>query len=192
MQRQKGFTLFEIIISLAILSVMSVVAGMGIVAGVKGYAFTRENAHLSQKINLAMGRITRELLEIIDLDPTNATAASLVYRNSRGWQGIGRVNQTIKLRTGPNLPDVANGDILIDNVAGFALTYVKDDGSGNEVAWVAGTDDVVLLANIEITLTLNRTDPDGGTISFNTTVSPRNNGNAGGVPVSTGKFSQWF
>jgi len=191
-QRQAGFTLFEIIISLAILSIMATVAGMGIVTGVKGYVFTRENAHLSQKINLAMGRVTREFLEIIDIDPTNVTANSLVYRNSRGWQGIGRINQTIKLRPGPNLPDAITGEILIDNVAGFALSYVKDDGSGNEVAWVAGTDDVVLLANIEITLTLIRTDPDGGTISFNTTVTPRNNGNAGGIAVTTGRFSPWF
>jgi prepilin-type N-terminal cleavage/methylation domain-containing protein len=190
--REAGFTLFEIIISLVILGVMAAVAGMGIVTGVKGYVFTRENAHLSQKTNLAMGRITKEFIEIIDIDSTNVTADSLVYRNARGWHGIGRVNQTIKLRAGMNLPDAATGDILVDNVAGLALSYIKDDGSGNEVAWVAGTDDVTLLANIEITLTLNRTDPDGGTISFNTAVNPRNNGNAGGVVVSTGKFSQWF
>lgn len=192
MKHEAGFTLFEIIISLLILGIMAAVAGMGIVTGVKGYVFTRENAHLSQKTNLAMSRITREFLEIIDIDSTNVNADSLVYRNARGWQGIARINQTIKLRTGMNLPDAITGDILVDNVAGFSLSYIKDDGSGNEVPWVAGTDDVVLLANIEITLTLNRTDPDGGTISFNTAVNPRNNGNAGGVVVNTGKFSPWI
>ena len=192
MNRNTGFTLFEIIMSLVILGIMASVAGMGIVTGVKGYVFTRENAHLSQQINLAMGRMTREFLEIIDVDNTNVNANSLVYRNSRGWNAIGQVNQTIKLRQGTNLPGPTTGDILIDNVAGFTLNYIKDDGSGNEVPWVAGTDDVTLLASIEINLTLNRTDPGGGTVNFNTAVNPRNNGNAGGVPVSTIKFSPWF
>jgi prepilin-type N-terminal cleavage/methylation domain-containing protein len=191
-KRESGFTLFEIIISLVILGIMAAVAGMGIVTGVKGYVFTRENAHLSQKSNLAMQRITREFLEIIDIDPNNVTASSLVYRNSRGWAAIASVNQTIKMRNGNSLPDAATGDILIDNVAGFTLSYVKDDGSGNEVAWVAGTDDVVLLATIEIDLTINRTDAGGGTISFSTAVNPRNTGNAGGVPVDTVKFSPWL
>jgi prepilin-type N-terminal cleavage/methylation domain-containing protein len=190
--RESGFTLFEIIISLVILGIMAAVAGMGIVTGVKGYVFTRENAHLSQKSTLAMSRINRELLEIIDVDAANVNADSLVYRNSRGWTAMGKVNQTLKLRNGMSLPDPTNGDVLIDNVATFTLSYIKDDGSGNEVAWLAGTDDVTLLAGIEIDLTLNRTDPEGGTISFHTAVNPRNNGNAGGVPVGTVKFSPWF
>jgi prepilin-type N-terminal cleavage/methylation domain-containing protein len=191
-KRESGFTLFEIIISLVILGIMAAVAGMGIVTGVKGYVFTRENAHLSQKSNLAMQRITREFLEIIDIDPNNVTASSLVYRNSRGWAAIASVNQTIKMRNGTSLPDAATGDILVDNVAAFTLSYVKDDGSGNEVAWVAGTDDVVLLAAIEFDLTISRTDPGGGTISFSSAINPRNTGNAGGVPVDTLKFSPWF
>ena len=192
MKSDSGFTLFEIIVSLVIVGIMAAVAGMGIVTGVKGYVFTRENAHLAQKSNLAMKRITREFLEIIDVDPTNATGSSLVYRNSRGWTGIGTVNQNLKLRNGTNLPDATTGDILIDNVASFNLSYFKDDGSGNEVAWVAGTDDVTLLATIEIGLILNREDPDGGTISFSTAINPRNTGNAGGVPVDTFKFSPWL
>jgi prepilin-type N-terminal cleavage/methylation domain-containing protein len=190
--RESGFTLFEIIISLVILGIMAAVAGMGIVTGVKGYAFTRENAHLAQKSSLAMARMTRELLEIIDVDVTNVHADALVYRNSRGWTALGKVSQELKLRNGPALPDASNGDVLIDNVAAFNLSYLKDDGSGNEVAWIAGTDDVTLLASIEVDLTLNRTDPDGGTINFHTAVNPRNNGNAGGVPVGTVKFSPWF
>ena len=192
MHRESGFTLFEIIVTLVIVGLMAAVAGMGIVTGVKGYVFTRENAHLSQKSNLAMQRVTREFLEMIDVDPNAVTANSLVYRNSRGWMAVARVNQTIKLRNGTNLPDAVTGDILIDNVAGFTLSYVKDDGAGNEVAWVAGTDDVTLLATIEINLTLTRTDPDGGTISFSTAINPRNSGNAGGVPIDTFKFTPWL
>jgi prepilin-type N-terminal cleavage/methylation domain-containing protein len=192
LQRESGFTLFEIIISLIILGIMAAVAGMGIVTGVKGYVFTRENAHLAQKSNLAMQRVTREFLEIIDVDPNNVTANSLIYRNARGWMAIARVNQSIKMRNGMNLPDAGTGNILVDNVAGFTLSYVKDDGSGNEVAWVAGTDDVTLLATIEIDLILNRTDPGSGTISFSTAVNPRNSGNAGGVPVDTVKFTPWL
>lgn len=190
MQHESGFTLIEIILALIIFGILSAIAGMGIVSGIKGYMFTKENAQMTQKVNLAMTRLERELRELEDIDGAQASAEALVYRNASGWQALRRVGSTLKMSAGSQLPDDGRGDVLIDNVAALTLTYWKDDGSGTSIAWQAGSDPLVLLALIDIELILTRTDRPGETVTFLSTVNPRNNGNAGGVvPVNLPNFS---
>jgi prepilin-type N-terminal cleavage/methylation domain-containing protein len=63
--RQEGFTLVEIIAALALLGVLTAVFGMGLVEAVKSFAFSRENVRIAQKGQLAMARVSRELMELI-------------------------------------------------------------------------------------------------------------------------------
>ncbi len=74
MNRKSGFTLVEIVASLVLVGFMSVFAGSVIVTFTKGYLFTKENAHMVQKAQLAMSRINRELMELLNVTAASPTA----------------------------------------------------------------------------------------------------------------------
>ncbi len=176
MKKRQGFTLIEIITVLLIVGVLAAVAGLGIVSAARGYVLAKDNSETAQKAQLAMTRLTRELIELMDV--TSASSTGLVYERLDGQHSIGLVGTDVKLRNGASLPDANNGDVLIDRVGAFSLQYFNGASP-----WVAGTDDVNLLSAISIDLTVTRTD--GSSQLFNTLVSPRNNGNTGGITPSS-------
>jgi hypothetical protein len=106
---------------------------------------------------------------------TSATATSILLDRVTGSRGIALVGDQIKIRQGAALPDAATGDILVDHVAGFTLTYFKGDQP-----WQVGTDDVRLLTRIQVDVILSRPESGGSDVSFTTTVNPRNNRSYGG------------
>ena len=177
---ESGFTLIEIIASMVIFGLMLTLAGMGIVMAAKGYVITKESAHMSQKAQLAMARINRELMEI------NAIAARvdtqpdpyIIYDHIDGRRAIAKGGDTIKMffNLGPaqtTLPAFSDGDILIDDVTQFILTYNKSDSN----PWVFGTDDIKELSSVDVVVVMSREDSDVGDKTFSTTVRPRNTGN---------------
>ena len=58
-----GFTLIEIIVSLVLVGIMAVVAGMGIVSASRAFIFSRDAAEISQKSQLAMNRLTKSIAD---------------------------------------------------------------------------------------------------------------------------------
>jgi prepilin-type N-terminal cleavage/methylation domain-containing protein len=174
-RKTAGFTLLEAIIVLVLVGIISAVAGMGIVRGVEGYMFARDNSAMTQKAQLALSRMSRELMEIQTV--TAAGGTSIAFSAPMGSvsdnRTIGLDGTAVKIAEGATA--LSAGDILVDNVAGggFTLTYTKSDGS----AWVPGTDPIKLLARINILLRLIRQDVGGGYLEFTTTVNPRNTGN---------------
>jgi len=174
MDRSAGFTLIEIIVSLVIVGILAAIAGMGLTTGIKGYLFAKENAHMSQKAQLAMARLNREMMELLDI--VTPTSSSIIYEHTSGNRAIAKVGSTIKVRDGSALPDTSNGDILIDNVTSFTLSYFKADQT-----WVPGTDSLQLLSAIRIDMEINRADSGIGDVAFSTTVHPRNTKNYGGA-----------
>ncbi|MEI7636486.1 MAG: type II secretion system protein [Syntrophus sp. (in: bacteria)] len=177
MKNEAGFTLIEIIVSLILVGIMASMAGMGIVAGVKGYLFAKDNAAVSGKAQLAMSRMSRTFMEVLDITTVGTSPVSVTYdrlsNDSRitetlYWDTTGH---TIKIASGGS---ASGGDILVDNVSSLALTYWK----GTQ-PWVRGTDDFSLLSTVGVTLILTR--PDGGTnVTLSTVITPRNNANRGG------------
>jgi prepilin-type N-terminal cleavage/methylation domain-containing protein len=177
MKSQSGFTLIEIIVSLVLVGILATLAGMGLVAGTKGYIFTKENTHMTQKVQLAMTRLNREILELINV--TTATSSTLAYEGVDGNRTLGLNSGSIKI-AGDGVA-LASGDLLIDQVNSFALTYYKGDQ-----VWQSGVDSIQLLSSVKIDLEITRTDSGLGQISFSTTVNPRNNENYGGAaPTSS-------
>jgi prepilin-type N-terminal cleavage/methylation domain-containing protein len=180
---QAGFTLIEIIVSLILVGLLAAVGGMAMVQVIQGYMTTRENSTKTQQSQLAMSRITREIIEMINI-PSDATANALPINNVIGNRTIGLDNGAVKIAFGA--APLSSGDILIDNVNTFTLTYYSRDPSSGAVVtsstWPA-TNDITTLTTIDINLQINRTG--GGTLTFANRVAPRNNKNQGGAAPST-------
>lgn len=171
LKRDNGFTLIEVIVSVIIIGIITSFAGMAIVTGVKGYVFTRDSASIGQKAQLAMTRISRELMELSAVTTGEVSRITYERLDDSGVSITQTIyyfadDSTVKIATGSA---AVNGDTLVDSVSSFALTYYKGADS-----WVAGVDDIASLTAIEISLSL--TWSDGSEVTFSTTVSPRNTG----------------
>lgn len=177
-----GFTLIEIIVSLILVAILASMGGLAIVQVVQGYMTTRENSATTQKSQMAMSRITREIIEMINI-PSDATATALPINNTSGNRTIGLDSGAVKIAFGAT--PLASGDILIDNVSAFTLVYYSRDPSSGAVVtaptWAA-TNDITTLTTIDINLQINRAG--GGTLTFVNRVAPRNNKNQGGAAPS--------
>ena len=64
LKSELGFTLIEIIVVLVILGIVAVVLSNAIIYGVQSFVFARDADQLSQKAQLAMERINKELTDI--------------------------------------------------------------------------------------------------------------------------------
>jgi prepilin-type N-terminal cleavage/methylation domain-containing protein len=186
MNKTSGFTLIEVIVSLIIVGIMAAIAGMGIVTGTKGYIQTKENVHTAQKAHLAITRIKRELMELTGIAAKNDAQPWVIFDNPTGRLAIAKVADTLEMyfNLGPTQTTLpADGDLLVDNVQSFSINYFK-----GPAPWLV-TDDIDLLSALQATLVLNRNDGSGQTISFATTINPRNTNNFGGAPPTTAPFT---
>jgi prepilin-type N-terminal cleavage/methylation domain-containing protein len=182
MKKESGFTLIEIIVSLILVGIMASVAGMGIVAGVQGYLFAKDNAAISGKAQLAMSRLNRTFMEVLDITTVGSSPTRVTYNRLSG--GVS-TTETLYLNTADNTVKIASGgsatggNTLVDHVNSLTLTYQQ--GAAN---WVQGTDDFSLLSTVGVTLILTR--PDGGNnVTFSSVITPRNNANRGGSTSTT-------
>lgn len=185
-----GFTFIELIVSLALMAILAAIFGMGLVAAMEGYDFSRANSQIAQKGHLAMTRMARELgalTDIVSID--EGTNPAIIYERIQVVNGIPTLRtlalqfdaagQDLLLYT--DLPlntttlDPANGDLLADDVEFFDLNYYQGP---NPLAWQFN---LPLLSTIEITLRLNRPDAPGRTQNFSTLVHLRNTDNDGGA-----------
>ncbi|MFA5179926.1 MAG: type II secretion system protein [Syntrophales bacterium] len=179
---QAGFTLIEIVVSLALVGIMAALGGMMIAQVVQGYMTTRENSVMAQQSQLAMSRITREIIEMINI-PSDATATALPINSNNGNRIIGLDSGAVKIALSPDT--LANGDILINNVSAFTLTYYSRNPSSGAVVTAAtwpASNDITTLTAIDVNLQLNRAG--GGVLTFVNRVAPRNNRNQGGAVPS--------
>ncbi len=171
MRRRAGFTLIEVIATMVLVGIMAAVAGVGGASYVKGYIIARDNRDYVQKAEIAMARISRELRELknitlVQTSPTRIRYTRLAEDSSTdSTQTLEQVGDTITL----------NGDTLLDNVPENSFTLSYFQGSS---PWTYGND-IEKLSGITVSLSLT---PSIGSSSmtFATTLTPRNNGNVGG------------
>jgi prepilin-type N-terminal cleavage/methylation domain-containing protein len=152
--RQKGFTLVEMIAALVLAGILSALAGMGVVAGVQGYLFAKDTASVNEKAQLALMRINRELLECYNCDGSGSLADQ-PFENTLGTRYIRLTGTNIVLSNASS-----GGDILMDNVASFSMKYNTDTSPPDK--------------SIDISFTSSVKPGDSNVPAFTSRVYPRN------------------
>ena len=214
-RRETGFTLLEVIVSIALLGLLTAIFGMGLVAAVKSHEFSRTNVDVTQKSQLAMTRIQRELMELIrvaavtDDQTTPGINRFIIYER----MVFGNNQSTVRFGLHHNPGDhclylysdlnsavtqldgstVGQGDVLIDRVENITFECFKSTASGTGFGadtWDEDADDQSRLSTIRVTLDLERRDDPETNQRFRTVVHMRNNNNAGGIPPDTVPLTQ--
>ena len=184
-----GFTFLEMIAALGLLALLTAIFGMGLVAAVQSYYFSRTNVEVAQKGELAMLRLSRELTELTDIRAIDTAGnASIIYERieddvagqpQRVLMGVlyDPSTGTIQLYdhlAGAVFPQTA-GQTLTDDVRSFSLNFYQGDNT-----WLPQSD-IRLLSTIRINLNMNRPDSPDHPHAFTTLVFLRNTHNVGGA-----------
>lgn len=186
---ENGFTLIEIITTLVLLGGIVLVAGLAIIQGVEGFTLARENADLSQKAQLAFGRINREFENLIDISLVNETGEQYIcYSLRTESQGpdqnrcIGRVDDEIRIINGTTPPAVNTGHILTDQVSDFKLDfYLAGDDVTAAGTWIT-TSPITDLNLIKIGITFDHKTLKDISLNLETFVIPRRSGRYNALP----------
>jgi prepilin-type N-terminal cleavage/methylation domain-containing protein len=116
---KSGFTLIELTTAIVIVSILSVMAGMGLVQIANGYAFARKNAVAAEQAQMALARLVKELSAVQTISA--ATATSITYTRAGASHTLAW--------TSADQPLTLDGDTLIDKVQSFSLTYRNTYGA---------------------------------------------------------------
>jgi prepilin-type N-terminal cleavage/methylation domain-containing protein len=117
----RGFTLLEIILAIVAMTVIAVMAGAGLVEITKGYIFSKKNAFVAQKGQIALARLKKELSNIKSVNSATATSIQFVRGSDPSATGTSNVH-TISWAGGSN-PLLLDGDTLVTPVDSFNLNF---------------------------------------------------------------------
>lgn len=164
----RGFTLLEVLLSVALLGALGVLVLSSLTIGAKGFMSSRADVETTQRARLALNRMTYEVRRLTAI--SEALSTSMTYTEKNGASIVlTKAGSTITL----------DGNLLIENLATYPagtylFTYSQADGS----AWTPASD-LSLLSKLVITLRLTSPkDPVGGSIirTYTATINPRSNG----------------
>jgi prepilin-type N-terminal cleavage/methylation domain-containing protein len=110
---EKGFTMIELITVIVLMSIVSVMAAMGLVQIASGYYLAKTSTVAADQAQVALARMVKELSDVQAISA--ATATSITYTRAG-------VSHTLNW-TAADQPLSLDGDTLIDNVQSFSLTY---------------------------------------------------------------------
>jgi len=105
--------MIELITAIVIISIISVMAGMGLVQIAKGYYMAKTSTVAAQQAQIALARMVKELSAVQAISASTAT--SITYTRDG-------VSHTLAW-TAADQPLTLDGDTLIDKVQSFSLTY---------------------------------------------------------------------
>lgn len=146
MRAERGFTLFEIVVTLVLLGIVGALSSMFLVQGVESYVATARNSESGLNAQRALDRISLELKECTAITAFSANT-SITYRNPRinDALGLSAVNRVLRL-DGTNLvidenASSPNGRVLLDQVTNFSMALnaadLDGDGTADDVRSIA-------------------------------------------------------
>ena len=170
-----GFTLIEMIASLAIVGILAAVAGVGLVQITEGFFLSRAGADSAQKIQLAAMRMTNEFNHIVDV--SGGSSHSITFDSFHADEVLDTIrsfsiawNGTAGDALALVCLDCPGGNVtepLVDDVVAFGLTYIYYDTTGNLVAaasptteWQSAFASPTRQAAVRFRLQLGDTDQD--------------------------------
>lgn len=170
----KGFTLIELIFTLILAGIIFVAVGIGIVHVVQGFLFTKENAAVLQKGQMAVSRISLDLKRAAVIS-NSSTAKSITFDSYADTGGTTPtlVTQVIRLNDGNEVEFVGpsgNPNILTDRAAagnGLSFRYYKSY-KDPEASQCAPNEAKIIV------ITLRLAAADGVIKTFTDRVRPRN------------------
>jgi len=114
--------MIELITAIVIISIVSVMAGMGLVQIANAYLLAKKSTVAAQQAQIVLTRLAKELAAIHTIDPSQTTPMSLRYKHigDTKWRKVAwtPTDQPLTLNI-----DEINNDTLIDKVQAFSLTY---------------------------------------------------------------------
>jgi prepilin-type N-terminal cleavage/methylation domain-containing protein len=167
----RGLTLLELVLAVAILGVLAVLVLSSLTVGARGFMSSRADVETTQRARLALTRLAVDLRGLTGV--TQAQNFSLTCTDKDGATiTVARSGATLTL----------NDNLLIENLGTYPggtslFTYRRADRA---TAWTTA-DTLDQLYEIVITLRLNRSrDPVAGGVAhtFTATLNPRNTGAA--------------
>jgi prepilin-type N-terminal cleavage/methylation domain-containing protein len=117
--QEAGFTLIEIIVTLVLVGILSVFAGLFLTSFLNSYFLVKNNSDTAMKAQMAMDRISAELRDVSAV--STFTNDSLITYKNRQMDPLG-ADRTIKF-LGSNLYlSTPSDNLLIDHVQAFQLS----------------------------------------------------------------------
>jgi hypothetical protein len=146
--------------------------------GVQNLIFARDAAQISQKAQLALARINRELVDLTGVNAVGTNSNSIQYTLSTGGEFRIRFLNSQILLAGINpvvTEQVLLGGLDAANGGNIFLTYTNFSGA----VWTAANP-INQLARINIIIVINLAGTgqlhQNQLLNFTTTVNPRRNG----------------
>lgn len=181
---RQGFTLVELIFSMVLMGIVGVFTGLFIVQSLEGYTLSRSNLERTQKARSALNRLAIEMENLTTVSSYSQGGSSVTYSTRPKStepdivRSVSLVNGRVKIIDGATPPAQNTGNILIDGVGAFQLSYFEISESGVLSSW-GGTPENLYV--IEIQLVLNGTGSYGSPVTFVAGVTPRRNGHWDGA-----------
>lgn len=171
---QKGFTLIEIIVCLILLGIIGIGVAMYFVNAVEGFLLTKATNEASQKVNLALERLSREIKNMDYVSQKDT--GHICFRRGNTDFCVAKVNSEIQMNRSNTLPSAGSaGNVLIDNVTGFSLEFWQgsDTTTGTWTMPVAADPDYQTLSGLSrVTISLGLKIFDNTTRTFTIDITP--------------------